>query len=199
MPPRRIWPLLVIGGLVTVALFLTSSVRESVRVPGAPLPVRFTGKIPQFKVPDFHFSFRTASHKPPEQKNSTSGDSSWYSDWKWLNPFSSSITLDENRSVLPPLRVRPPVYTYYESKSAADETTRKIDQELLLTWRRAWWAHGFYPVILSQAEALNNPLSHHLQGKELPAALEFEFLRWLAWSHMGGATLQLALRANELL
>jgi hypothetical protein len=189
MPPRRLWPLLVIGGLVTVALFLTSSVRGSVPVPGAPLPVRFTGKIPQFKVPDFRFSFRTASHKPPEQKNSTSGDSSWYSDWKWLNPFSSSITLDENRSVLPPLRVRPPIYTYYESKTATDEKTRQIDQELLLTWRRAWWAHGFYPVILSQAEALNNPISHHLQGKELPAALEFEFLRWLAWSHMGGGLL----------
>jgi hypothetical protein len=189
MPPRRVWPLLIIGGLVTVALFLTPSVRGSVPVPGAPLPARFTGKIPQFKVPDFRFSFRTASHKPPEQKNSTSGDSSWYSDWKWLNPFSSSITLDENRSVLPPLRVRPPVYTYYESKSATDEETRKIDQELLLTWRRAWWAHGFYPVILSQAEALNNPISHHLQGKGLPAALEFEFLRWLAWSHMGGGLL----------
>ena len=187
MPPRRVWPVLVVGALVTTILLLTPSVRES--VPGAPLPVRFTGSIPEFKVPDFHFSFRTASHKPPEQKNSTRGDSSWYSDWTWLNPFSSSITLDENRSVLPPLKVRPPVYTYYDSKTATDETTRQLDQQLLLTWRRAWWAQGFYPVILSQAEALNNPLYQHLQGKGLPVALEFEFLRWLAWSHMGGGLL----------
>ena len=188
MPPRRLWPfLLVVGTLVTITLFLTPSVRDA--VPGAPLPARFTGKIPEFNVPKFHFSFRTASHKPPEQKNSTSGDSSWYSDWKWLNPFSSSITLDENRSVLPPLSARPPVYTYYNSKTAADEENRKIDQQLLLTWRRAWWAHGFYPVILSQAEALNNPLYQNLQGKGLPNALEFEFLRWLAWGHMGGGLL----------
>jgi hypothetical protein len=190
MPPRRVWSLfLVVGVLVTTVLVLTPSVREAVPVPGAPLPVRFTGKIPSFKVPDFHFSFRTASHKPPEQRNSTSGDSSWYSDWKWLNPFSSSITLDENRSVLPPLSVRPPIYTYYDAKTATDEKTRKVDQDLLLTWRRAWWAHGFYPVILSQAEALNNPLYQSLQGKGLPRVLEFEFFRWLAWGHMGGGLL----------
>lgn len=190
MPRRRVWPLLlVVGILATTALLLTPSIRGSVPAPGAPLPVRFTGKIPSFKAPDFHFSFRTASHKPPEQKNSTRGDSSWYSDWTWLNPFSSSITLDENRSVLPPLRPRPPVYTYYDSRTATDEKTRKVDQDLLLTWRRAWWAHGFYPVILSQAEALNNALYQNLQGKGLPRVLEFEFLRWLAWSHMGGGLL----------
>lgn len=192
--------LLVLGVLVTAALFLSPSVRQSIpAVPdGAYLPARFTGKIPSFKAPEFHFAFyRTASHKPPEQQNSTSGESSWYSDWKWMNPFSSAITLDENRSVLPPLSVRPAVYTYYDSTTSTNETTRNVDQQLLLTWRRAWWAHGFRPVILSQAEATNNPLYQRLQGNPiyqkqgtgLPKALEFEFFRWLAWGHMGGGLL----------
>ncbi len=193
MAPRRVSTiLLLVGILVTATLLLSPSVRQSIPdVPeGAHLPARFTGSIPSFKSPDFHFSFYgPAAHRPPEQRNSTRGESSWYSDWKWLNPFSSSITLDENRSVLPPIKERPLVYTYYDSKPVTNATARVIHEQTLLTWRRAWWAQGFRPVILSQAEALNNPLYQNLQGKGLPVALEFEFERWLAWSHMGGGLL----------
>ena len=192
MPPRKISTLiLALGLIITAVVLLSGALREKIPAlpEGAPLPVRFTGKVPTFKVPDFHFSFRQASHKPPEQRNSTSGESSWYNDWKWLNPFSSSVTLDENRSVLPPLGERPPIYTYYDPKATADKEQKEIDNVLLLTWRRAWWAQGFRPVVLGQAEATNNPLYQSLQGKGLPQALEFEFLRWMAWSHMGGGML----------
>jgi hypothetical protein len=188
MTPRRFSTLLLLVGFALVLLYLYSSNTPSIASSTEDVsqkPVPFTGGLPKFNVPSFHFSFRTSSHKPPEQRNSTSGESSWYSDWTWLNPFSSSITLDENRSVLPPLAPRPPVYTYYDSAARKDEKSVKVDQELLLTWRRAWWAHGFRPVVLGRAEARNNPLYERLQGLKLSDSLEFEIFPWLAWGHMG--------------
>ena len=188
MAPRRFSTYLLLVGFFCVLLFLYSS-SESVSVPSIGdlprKPSSFTGKLPKFNIPSFHFSFRTSSHKPPEQRNSTSGESSWYSDWTWLNPFSSSITLDENRSVLPPLAPRPPVYTYYDSELQKDKNSIKVDQELLLTWRRAWWAHGFRPVVLGRAEARKNLLFERMQGLVLSDSLDFELNRWLAWGHMG--------------
>ncbi|MCJ1244009.1 hypothetical protein MMC30_001206 [Trapelia coarctata] len=134
--------------------------------------------------------FRPAAHEPPAiQKNSTSGEAKWYSDWKWLKPFSSSITLDENRSVLPPLRPRPPIYTYYDVEIDKKEDVRAAENQLLLIWRRAWWAQGFKPVILGRAEAMNNPHYELLQGKKLADSLEAELMRWLAWGHMGSGIL----------
>ena len=61
--------------------------------------------------------FKAPAHAPPEQANSTSGDTRWYSDWKWQNPFSSSVTFEEGRVVLPLEAKRPPIYTYFD-KSA---------------------------------------------------------------------------------
>lgn len=102
-----------------------------------------------------------------------------------MNPFSSSVTLDEDRAVLPHLLERPAVYTYYDTTTKQDKTTKKADQDLLLTWRRAWWAKGFRPVILSEAEAMNHPLYQTLKPKGMQKELEFEFMRFLAWGHMG--------------
>lgn len=194
MPRLRFSTLVIIVIVfVTVSLLLSSSSPLSDPSPSlhaaAIRSSQWATKLPTFTVPGFRFSFHQSSHRPPEQRNSTSGDSSWYSDWKWLNPFSSSITLDENRAVLPPLPERLPVYTYYDAAAIKDDETAKVDQELLLTWKRAWWAHGFRPVILSQAEAVNNPLYQQMQGKGMPSALEFEFFRWLAWGHMGSGLL----------
>ena len=142
-------------------------------------------KIPRLGVPNIPNPFRQAAHKPPQQANSTSGEAEWFSDWKWLNPFSSTITLDENRSVLPPLRARPPIYTYYDTTKEIDAATKEAENELLLIWRRAWWAQGFRPVILGKAEAMNNPLYESFQAKHPSPELESDLLRWLAWGHMG--------------
>lgn len=144
--------------------------------------------VPRPKLPSLNnlrIPFRPAAHKPPEQKNSTSGESKWFSDWTWLNPFSSSITLDESRSVLPPLRERPPVYTYYDSNGQNDKEVEKADGKLLLAWRRAWYAQGFRPVVLSRAEAMNNQLYEAVQKLKIDPALEADFFKWLAWGHMG--------------
>jgi hypothetical protein len=185
MPLRRFSTYLLLAGLFVICLVLYSSSESSVASGSEDLsqtPVPFTGKLPKYKIPNFHFSFRTSSHKPPQQPNSTSGESSWYNDWTWLNPFSSSITLDKNRSVLPPPGLRPHIYTYYERK---EERNVEVDQQLLLTWRRAWWAHGFRPVVLGRAEAQNNPFYERLQGLVLSESMDFEMHRWLAWGHMG--------------
>ncbi|KAF7186826.1 hypothetical protein HII31_11786 [Pseudocercospora fuligena] len=135
--------------------------------------------------------FRTPAHKPPpEQANSSSGGVTWYSDWKWKNPFSSDTVYDEARAVLPPLAERPPIYTYYDAGSRRkDQKSRKAEQELLQIWRRAWWAAGFRPVVLSKSEAMHNPLYRAVQGLTLEKGFEHELMRWLAWANMKGGIL----------
>ncbi|CAI4211586.1 unnamed protein product [Parascedosporium putredinis] len=113
-------------------------------------------------------------HPPPRQKNDTYEEASWWADWKWLVPFSSSLTLDEDRSLLPPL---------------SDLATKDAESELLLMWRMAWWAKGFRPVILTAAEATNNPHYETLQHVQVEDAFKPELMRWLAFENMGGGLL----------
>ncbi|KAF2090187.1 hypothetical protein K490DRAFT_71828 [Saccharata proteae CBS 121410] len=150
-----------------------SEIKDTIKNPSLP-------SIPQAVNP-----FAPSAHKPPVQANSESGDSKWYSDWKWRNPFSSSITLDENRAVLPPLPPRSPIYTYYDTTIKKGEDVRKAEEDLLLIWRRAWWAQGFKPVVLGPAEAMNHPLYKKVQLMNLDPAIKAEVFRWLAWGTMG--------------
>ena len=136
-------------------------------------------------IQDIRLFHHTPTHKPPAQRNSTSGDAKWYSDWKWLHPFSATITLEEDRSVLPPLQPRPPIYTFYDGDAEKEEKTRAAENRLLLLWRRAWWAQGFRPVILGRAEAMNNPLYESFHGHQLKPQLEADLVRWMAWGQMG--------------
>lgn len=145
MPKVSFRSLSLITAAALALLFLLSSSTRQVASEAAHA-VRPTKLL---DVPIWHFSV----HKPPQQINSTSEDASWYSDWRWLNPFSSSVTLDEDRALLPPLPERPFIYTYYDTTITKDKEAQKIDKETLLTWRRAWWAKGFRPVVLTQAEA----------------------------------------------
>lgn len=139
-------------------------------------------RLPGFKAP--------AHTPPPEQANSSSGVVSWYSDWKWRNPFSSDTVYDEDRAVLPPLGERPPIYTYYDaSVRRKDQKSKKAEQDLLQIWRRAWWAAGFKPVVLSKSEAMHNPLYRAVQGLALEKPFENELMRWLAWANMKGGIL----------
>lgn len=188
MPPRRMSRYILVGAIFLVGITIFSSTSRASSgsvIDSIPYPEGIRDAIPKFNVPSLRWSFQSSARRPAEQKNSTHGDSSWYSDWKWLNPFSSSVTLDEDRIVLPPLAERPPIYTYYDVSKQRDSETAKVDQEFLLTWRRAWWAHGFRPVILTDAEAMSHPLYQTLQAKGMPAALEQEFKQWLAWGYMG--------------
>jgi hypothetical protein len=192
IPPRRMATLL---GTIAVFAVLTLIFSLPNSVPSGGSLGKFSDhklsipKLPKTFSPSLLNPFRPAAHAPPVQKNSTSGEASWYSDWKWLSPFSSSVTLDENRSLLPPLHERPPIYTYYDHTLSRDDDIKKAENALLVTWRRAWWAQGFKPIILSPAEAMNNPLYAELQLLDLEHTLKIDISRWMAWENMGSGML----------
>ena len=150
-----------------------------------PLPNLKDVKNP-FKHDKFVNPFRQPSHPPPHQKNDTFEESSWWANWQWLTPFSSSLTLDEDRSLLPHTPNRPPVYCYYDVTTKKDAETKDAESELLLTWRMAWWSKGFKPIILSAAEAMNNPHYDTLQRYEIDPTIKAELMRWLAFENMEG-------------
>ena len=196
MIPHRSTALLSVIVFVALLLFIFSSSP----VPDATAEEEVTGPakyVPRPKLPslsNFHLpSFRPPSHEQPEeQNNSTHGESKWYSTLEWLNPFSSAITLDESRSVLPPLRERRPIYTYYNTKFNPNKANGKdlkdlqnADAELLLAWRRAWYAQGFRPVVLTPGDAMKNPNYEIVQRLKLAPKVENEVFGWLAWGHMG--------------
>ncbi|RPB00987.1 hypothetical protein L873DRAFT_1735535 [Choiromyces venosus 120613-1] len=122
--------------------------------------------------------FKPATHKPPPPSNSTASSEGWFSSWKWLNPFSSNIAKSEERSALPPLQKRCPVYTFFDGEKGEEE------DGVLLAWRRAFWAQGFKPLVLGRAEAEEHGLYRIVQGK-FGEEFEKEVMRWLAWGRVG--------------
>ncbi|KAL4908197.1 hypothetical protein BDW74DRAFT_147035 [Aspergillus multicolor] len=194
MVARRSTSLLAVILFVAIAFVIFSSSPKPVPVPDAvseelSAATKYVPKFPSLS--DLHLpTFHPPAHKPPEpQQDSSSGDSKWYSHWAWLNPFSSSITLDENRSVLPPLPIRPYIFTYYNLRKGSTREEEKADEQLLFAWRRAWYAQGFRPVVLGQAEATANPLYESIKHMELSPELEEDLFKWLAWGHMGDGLL----------
>lgn len=134
--------------------------------------------------------FKPTSHTPPPPStNSTGSSDSWFSSWKWLNPFSSNIAVgDEERSVLPPMPKRCPVYTFYDSDAKGDDAD--VEDQLLLAWRRAFWAQGFQPVVLGMGEAKEHGLYRVVRDTgNFHPDFERELMRWLAWSRMGTGVL----------
>jgi hypothetical protein len=191
-PPRRIIFVfvIVVSFLITTLLFTTGSLFGSEDNIGDEIldpkpPPESWLSLPSIPISSIFNPFRPVAHKPPVQSNSTSGEIEWLSDWTWLNPFSSSITLDENRSVLPPLPSRPHIYTFYDSTAKEESATREAEDKLLLTWRKAWWAQGFRPMVLGRIESMENPLYETLQIQNLEPGLELDLARWLAWGQMG--------------
>ncbi|CAG5156349.1 uncharacterized protein ALTATR162_LOCUS4147 [Alternaria atra] len=197
MPPRRFQILFIVLFFFVInfsfygppsrdSLPTYDEVADAVKHPQAHLPD--LGELPAVPKP-----FGPSAHKPPVQANSTTasayGAIEWLSDFKWRNPFSSAVTLDENTALLPPLRERPPIYTYYDVPKKQDKHVSAAEQRLILAWRRAWWAQGFKPVVLSRAEAMHHPQYQLFQRMKLDAKIEFEVMRWLAWGHMGGGVL----------
>ncbi|KAF1916892.1 hypothetical protein BDU57DRAFT_248866 [Ampelomyces quisqualis] len=161
-------------------------VADAVKHPAAHVPT--LDALPEIPRP-----FGPAVHQPPVQPNSTATSSyraiEWLADFKWRNPFSSAVAVDENRAVLPPLRTRPPVYTYYDAPGKQPRAVAEAEQRLLLAWRRAWWAQGFKPQVLNRREAHKHALYLLVQRMKLDAKTETDMMRWLAWAHMGGGVL----------
>ncbi|PLB35110.1 uncharacterized protein BDW47DRAFT_68462 [Aspergillus candidus] len=196
MIPHRSTTLLTAIVFIGLLLVIFSSTPSTPDPSTGEEPVSGPAKyVPRPKLPalsDLHLpSFYPTAHKPPAtQPDSASGGSKWLSDLSWLNPFSSSTTLEEDRSVLPPLRHRPYVYTYYNADQKNGGPQDNADAGLLLAWRRAWFAQGFRPVILGRGEAIHNPIYEMVQNIKFGTAdIEHEVLRWLAWGHMGDGIL----------
>jgi hypothetical protein len=197
IPPRRFQLLLalVVFVMVSLGLFGTPSsatvptyddVVEHIKNPHVP-------SIPDLPSVEKLNPFGPSAHKAPLQPNSTYNGQyraiEWFTDFKWRSPFSSSTTLDENRAVLPPLVTRPPIYTYYDAPSKQDKAVSEAENRLILTWRRAWWAQGFRPQVLSRGDAMKHPQYELVQRLKLDTKTEREVMRWLAWGHMGSGIL----------
>lgn len=91
--------------------------------------------------------------------------------------------------MLPPLSARPPIYTYYDSAAEKDNDVKKARNDLLLTWRRAWWAKGFKPMVLSVLEAKKSTAYAGFAQLDVQGEIRQEILRWLAWESMNGGVL----------
>ncbi|KAL7268965.1 hypothetical protein RUND412_008389 [Rhizina undulata] len=202
IPSRRLYSFVALLLILSIlGLLLTPSSLSSDAEHHRPISFELPSSIadlrqhvPSIYVPDFSLNpFRTSltHHSPPppsDSGNSTANTKGWFSDWKWLNPFSSNIAKDEERVVLPPLEKRCPVYTFYDPEEAGNKN-KDVEDKVLLAWRRAWWAHGFKPIVLGMGEARENGLYRSVLGEGLSKELEKEVMRWLAWSQMGTGVL----------
>jgi len=191
MYPRRLLSLVILAVFVIVLLFVTTlgtTPSSPVRVPTvADLSQGVKQVLALPKLPDLYTPFGPTAHKPPEQADSSDGGTKWYSDLKWLNPFSSETTLDDERALLPPLPKRQPIYTWYHPSTEPSQA--EAESALLLTWRRAWYAKGFRPVVIGQPEAAKHPLFERVRKLKLDPKLEEDVYRWLAFGHMDGGIL----------
>ncbi|KAL4921716.1 hypothetical protein BDW62DRAFT_174306 [Aspergillus aurantiobrunneus] len=189
MVAHRSTSLLAVVLFVAFFLVIFSSPKPETLSEEISTAAKYVPKFPSLS--DLHLpTFNPPAHKPPEsQQDSSSGDSKWFSNWAWLNPFSSSITLDEDRSVLPPLPARPYIYTYYNPSKNNGRDEDNADAQLLLAWRRAWYAQGFRPAVLGRGEALANPLYQFVKHLDLGPKLQEDLYKWLAWGHMGDGLL----------
>ncbi|GAO13312.1 uncharacterized protein UV8b_00715 [Ustilaginoidea virens] len=194
---RRLTLLLLGLSVVALALIFTlpSGIPSPPRlaVPNNPKVVSHAAHLPHVGgslSKSFLNPFRQKSHTPPHNDKDEHAGSSWLADWKWLRvPFSSTVTLDEDRALLPPLKPRQVIYCYYDATAKKSGEEKDAESGLLLTWRRAWWAQGFKPVILSAAEAMNNPSYDIVQRLKLDADFKTDLMRWLAWESMDGGIL----------
>ncbi|KAG9257670.1 uncharacterized protein F5Z01DRAFT_409288 [Emericellopsis atlantica] len=133
--------------------------------------------------------FKKPTKAPPRERNDEHSGSSWWQDGKWLAvAFSSDLTTDD-RVLLPPLKERPPIYCYRDTSVERPKDEHEAEDELFLTWKRAWWAHGFRPTVLGATEATINPAFDEVQRLKLDGVLRADVMRWLAWDTVGGGLL----------
>jgi len=112
---------------------------------------------------------------------SKTGEVSWIGHRNWQHPFSSTES-NKDEILLPVEESRVSIYTYYDND--VDEE-KDVDRALLLTWRRAWWAKGFKPIILGPGDAQKHDSFKKVQGLGLEKSMERDLFRWLAWSSSG--------------
>lgn len=193
LAPRRIPVILVLSAIL--AIFLLGSLSST-----APALPSFSESESKLQEPLSHTNdeppehFIAPSHQPLplhlQQKTTNHNGLSWLEHERSLSTsFSSSITLDAERILLPPLKSRQPIFCYYDTDKKTTKDERYAENELLLTWRRAWWAQGFRPVVLNASNAMSSSFYDQVQKMSLPSELRGDLMRWLAWDAMGGGIL----------
>ncbi|GFP56465.1 hypothetical protein TASIC1_0006063500 [Trichoderma asperellum] len=189
--PRRLPVVLILLGILTILLL--GSLPS--KVPALPSYSEFEPKLSSSHVKDvapekFIPPSQQRPQLPLQQKINKYNGASWLTDERSLSTtYSSSVTLDDERVLLPPLKARQPIYCYYDTDKKKAKDERDAESELLLTWRRAWWAQGFRPVVLSAAEAMNNSFYDQVQKMTSNSELRRDLMRWLAWDTMDGGIL----------
>ncbi|KAF2745812.1 hypothetical protein M011DRAFT_469070 [Sporormia fimetaria CBS 119925] len=202
MPPRR-YQVLFTGILfLSITLFLFGppstadlptydTIADAVKNPQ--LPNLQLPELPE--LPNLPQPFGPPTHDAPAEQNSNSTGAyrliNYIQNYKWHNPFSKDVA-DENTTVLPPLMERPSIYTFFEPRKKQSKELAEAENRLILAWRRAWWAQGFKPQVLSRAEAMRHPqyeIVQRLKLDKIDEEVETEVMRWLAWGHMGGGVL----------
>ncbi|KAL7918658.1 hypothetical protein ACQKWADRAFT_303669 [Trichoderma austrokoningii] len=180
--------------LLILAVFLVGSLSST--APALPSLPELGPKLqepPRIKnEPPEHFI--APSHRPPplhlQQKIHNFNGSSWSEDERSLSTsFSSSLTFDDELTLLPPLKARQPIYCYHDTNKKTKKEERNAENELLLTWRRAWWAQGFRPVVITAVDATNNFFYDQVSKMSLGSEMRGDIMRWLAWDTMGGGIL----------
>jgi len=163
--------------LITTSAHLSSPNLQAVnyRLPDSVSSLKDKVHVPQIFGPTPH-----TPEAPPAEADPTSSTEGWFSSWGWLHPFSGRS--GEDRIALPHVE-RCAVYTYYVPSK--DKNAAKVEDRMLLAWRRAWWAYGFKPMILGLADAKANKLHEQIFRVKLTPELEAQTMGWLAWSHVG--------------
>lgn len=98
-----------------------------------------------------------------------------------ISTLEGNPSYRERQVDLPPEPVRCPVYTFHDSetKNAAEEN------EVIAVWKKAFWAAGFKPIVLSPEDSQNHILYSVLAEKFGRKRPPEAYLRWLAWASAG--------------
>ncbi|KAL9083304.1 MAG: hypothetical protein Q9159_005867 [Coniocarpon cinnabarinum] len=136
------------------------------------------------------FAHGKDAQRPADQDGARHRGVQWYEDdIEWRTQFSSLVTLDTERVVLPTLPERTSIYTYYDSGSKPADVVQ-AEQLLLQAWRQAWWAQGLRPVVLGKSDAhKEEKLWQTLQRSNIASAIKSDLEGLLAWSQVGGGIL----------
>ncbi len=102
-----------------------------------------------------------------------------------LRSFKRQRSYTDIELDMPSLIPRCPIYTFHDT----DTTSSTDELEVIAVWRKAFWAAGFRPIVLSTQDSQKHPKYANVLEKvkdEKPPTL---LLKWLAWSVVGGGIL----------
>ncbi|KAK7203133.1 hypothetical protein BZA70DRAFT_82396 [Myxozyma melibiosi] len=172
---RRLFTILVVALLSLVSLSVYSS---SSRNAGFRSSSRGRGRFSSSHFLSKSNDLSTPASDPAPMNNYIPSSS-------WETPFSFSVsTADSDVAVIPQQLDRCPIYSFFdEAEFAALGVNVTIERAVLERWKRAIWAYGFMPVVLTTEDSKKNPRFNELEAiPSLRAHKKIDTLKYLAWS-----------------